>query len=463
MPLNERFYNPGAAATGALFDFLADREVKQRQALVDQAAQDQQAWENQFRTQQQDQAAQTAQANMRLQQEQAASLREQREAAAALNAQKRALGVIGMMQPGAAVDADTAGIVREGGFGSLLQTPGVVAGMPREADAAVADEVDSALLASDPNALRTDPTFRGTPQQMALQQFLADPSVPTSVRQYLAARSAAGDENIPYQLFQQDGGTDVNWQRFEGVRPGSSSPEFFRQHPRTGQIQDMQGNVVMDVQPAPTVSGPEMTAESINMGASYLLQTGKMPPGISARDIETQRRIRNRAAEMDPTRSLSTAELNRRADERFVASVNSPAANQLAMAIDAADDHLTQLETALKAWEPGGVRAWNSARFKAALEGALGPDQQIAASQVDQVFTDFIAAIARVYTGGQAITNDMLALASRNIDRDWSGPAIEKAIETQRETLANRRERFAGLTSRGTEGRTAPSGSAPAS
>src|SRR5262245_6141249 len=106
MPLNDRFYNPGSAATNALLDFLTQREATRRQAFLDDLKR--QEFEQQKRATDQ---------RIELDREQAAGLREQREAAADLNRQKKALGVMTMLEPDATIGAGTADTIREGGFG----------------------------------------------------------------------------------------------------------------------------------------------------------------------------------------------------------------------------------------------------------------------------------------------------------------------------------------------------------
>jgi hypothetical protein len=185
MPQNDTYRNPGAAATGALFDFLRDREARQRQAMLDSLTQSTAARQDEV-----------ARANLDLQREQMEGLREQRLAAADLNRQKKAIGVIGMMQPGAAVDTSTADVIRQGGFGSLIQQ-----GQPTQGAMTVAPEEDPEGIPTydvQPGAT----TFSGTPQQAALQRFMQDPNTPPELRAYMQARLAAGDENLPYQLFQ---------------------------------------------------------------------------------------------------------------------------------------------------------------------------------------------------------------------------------------------------------------------
>ena len=135
-----------------------------------------------------------ARGQLDLQREQLASLQEQRQAAAELSRQKRALGVIGTLTPDANIDPEAADIIRQGGLGSLVrETQGSV---QRDAPSGPADDPRSWIDST------TATTFAGTPQQQALRGFINDPNTTPEQRAYMEARLAAGDENLPYQLFQ---------------------------------------------------------------------------------------------------------------------------------------------------------------------------------------------------------------------------------------------------------------------
>src|SRR5262245_3700567 len=149
MPLNDRFYNPGSAATNALLDFLTQREATKRQAFLDDLKR--QEFEQQKRATDQ---------RIELDREQAAGLREQREAAAELNRQKKALGVMTMLEPDASIGAGTADTIREGGFEDL------VGPYAQNANAAPTGPAD------DPRSYAST-TYKGTPQQRRLRDFIA--------------------------------------------------------------------------------------------------------------------------------------------------------------------------------------------------------------------------------------------------------------------------------------------------
>jgi hypothetical protein len=179
----QSFHSPGAAATNSLFDFLAEREARRRQDMLDEITKSTASRQDEV-----------ARGQLDLQREQLTSLQEQRQAAAELSRQKKALGVIGMLSPDSNVDADTADVIKQGGFGSLI----------REAQSSVQRDTPNGP-ADDPRSW-VDPTsvstFAGTPQQQALRRFIEDPNTTPEQRAFMEARLAAGDENLPYQLFQ---------------------------------------------------------------------------------------------------------------------------------------------------------------------------------------------------------------------------------------------------------------------
>lgn len=105
---------------------------------------------------------------------------------------------MGTLKPKQNIGAQTAEILNEGGFGELVgpyaQIPGV--------------------LASGPNGPADDPrsyvsaTYEGTPQQQSLEEFrqAAANGGPEAQRilAYIEAQQAAGDNSLPYQLFDKE-------------------------------------------------------------------------------------------------------------------------------------------------------------------------------------------------------------------------------------------------------------------
>ena len=153
----QSFNSPGAAATSSLFDFLAEREARKRQDMLDEITKSTASRQDEV-----------ARGQLDVQREQLTSLQEQRQAAADLSRQKKALGVIGMLSPDSTVDADTADVIKQGGFGSLITE--AQSSVQRDMPNGPADDPRSWV---DPTSVST---FAGTPQQQALRSFINDPT-----------------------------------------------------------------------------------------------------------------------------------------------------------------------------------------------------------------------------------------------------------------------------------------------
>jgi hypothetical protein len=177
------YINPGAAAAQSILSMLTERAAQQRQAELDAMNR---ANAEQTRLVQQHQI-EASKAAMAREQEEATSLRSQRDAGTALNNQKLTLGVLDTVSPGAHLDTTLSTRMRRDGLTHLI-------GPYRQSETANGPSDDPRSWVNE--------TFRGTPQQQALQQMLDDPNTPDDVKRYMRARSVAGDENLPYQLFE---------------------------------------------------------------------------------------------------------------------------------------------------------------------------------------------------------------------------------------------------------------------
>lgn len=177
------YVNPGAAAAQSILTMLTERAVQQRQAMLDE---DQRRRDEQTRLVQQQQI-EASKAAVAREQEEATSLRSQRDAATAINNQKLTLGVLDTVAPGASIDSALGARMRRDGLSHLVG--------PFRQSGTVNGPTD------DPRSYVAE-TFRGTPRQQALQQLLDDPETPEDVKRYMRARSVAGDENLPQELFK---------------------------------------------------------------------------------------------------------------------------------------------------------------------------------------------------------------------------------------------------------------------
>lgn len=181
------FYNPGAAATGALFDFLKGREIEKRQAMLDQLAVD----ESRLAGDREGRLREQHAGQMDLQREQLALTRLQRDQQAQTADLDRA-SKVSAQTPIGPVDEGTAAVLKRG-------LPGVVD-----------STLGSTQRQGDPQSVgmttRETPGVlwhKGTAQRQAQEAFMADPTTTEAQRAFLRAREAAGGENLPAQLFQE--------------------------------------------------------------------------------------------------------------------------------------------------------------------------------------------------------------------------------------------------------------------
>ena len=201
MPLNDTYRSGGAAATNALFDFLAEREARRRQDMLDEITKSTASRQDKV-----------ARGQLDLQREQLTSLQEQRQAAADLNRQKKALGVIGMLSPESTVDADTADVIRQGGFGYGLRlfltscanrlrtsTPARSTHAPSIAARQSADDLQEVLMERLENASAGSGFFEhsgATPHRHRPSTALCCPVAPSFPYRSSRGRSVVGRRSV---------------------------------------------------------------------------------------------------------------------------------------------------------------------------------------------------------------------------------------------------------------------------
>jgi hypothetical protein len=225
MPI-DKFVSPGAMATEAIFQALADREARRRQEMLDTITR-QKGDDDHTRAQRENQMAfeQLAiqQQNAALAREQAEGLKAQREAQAEATRQKRALGVIATLNPEQNIDPETAKTIREGGMGALVGEGAVSQGAFLGDD-----ETGVPQYEMKEGAL----SFKGTPQQRAMSRLMQSPAF--GDKPYLKDLIEAGviDDTAIARLLE-----DKTGRLFRVGRNGS----LMVQDPTTGQFRATTG------------------------------------------------------------------------------------------------------------------------------------------------------------------------------------------------------------------------------
>ena len=96
---------------------------------------------------------------------------------------------------------------------------------------------------------------------------------------------------------------------------------------------------------------------------------------------------------------------------------------------------LDLVEDFAKEWDAGQFPALNNIRMKSAMEGALGPEAQRIANNLNSTITDLVSELATVYRGGLSSTDSSIALAAENLKTEWSKEALLSGIQLMRDTL----------------------------
>ena len=192
-----QFVSPGANAHDAIVKFLAEREMANRQRMLDELMEQDRAETRRYRERELSLREQDAQ--------------ERRDAQASARDEKAALTRASAYDIGEIVSPeDVAPIQRTvpGILSAQKTLPGRTLEMPTDPLNASAAKVPGIVM---PVTETGQMTYRGTPEQRQAQlgrdrraAFMADPNVPAAVRSFLQAQDATGDTSLPASLFDED-------------------------------------------------------------------------------------------------------------------------------------------------------------------------------------------------------------------------------------------------------------------
>lgn len=186
-----KFTSPGAAMTEALFDFLTQRETKQRQDMLDEITVDREK-----------RLAESATANTEVARQNAASIAETRKANASLAEEnlktKRVERAAKTYRPGDVLPA--ANDVPE----ELRQKQQTLPGRTLPMTTGVPGVLDAPSVAPQtmPQEATGRETFTGTPAQTAIEALLREPKLTDAQRSAVRLAQATGDFSGLAQLFK---------------------------------------------------------------------------------------------------------------------------------------------------------------------------------------------------------------------------------------------------------------------
>lgn len=146
---------------------------------------------------------------------------------------------------------------------------------------------------------------------------------------------------------------------------------------------------------------------------------------------------------------LSHASEDWTATQKYLATLNGPQQIRLRQAVSFAAESLTLVDQLNAQWTRSNFPALNKAQLAAAKSGALGPEAQKIATQLDSQISDLVSELATVYKGGNSSTDDSLALAAKQLSADWSAAQLTAAVQLVRKNLSIRQN---SITSTGVGG-----------
>ena len=132
---------------------------------------------------------------------------------------------------------------------------------------------------------------------------------------------------------------------------------------------------------------------------------------------------------------LARAETDWKATQRHITTLNGPQQLRMQQAIDNAYHSLDVIEDLAKQWAGGRFPVLNKGRLAAAKQGALGPQAQQIATQLDAQIADVTSELGNVYMGGNTPTDHSLSLAAKNLQSNWSFQQLVSAINLSRKNL----------------------------
>lgn len=135
---------------------------------------------------------------------------------------------------------------------------------------------------------------------------------------------------------------------------------------------------------------------------------------------------------------LATAMTDWAATQKHFSTLNGAQQTRLRQAADTAMHSLDVIEDLANQWQGGKFPILNKAQLKLAKNGALGPEAQSIATQLEAQISDVTSELANVYMGGNSPTDHALTLAAKNLSADWTQKQLTDALKLSRTNLGIR-------------------------
>jgi hypothetical protein len=150
--------------------------------------------------------------------------------------------------------------------------------------------------------------------------------------------------------------------------------------------------------------------------------------------------------------NLTDAMTDWSAAQRHFLTLNGTQQVRMRQAVDNASHSLDIIEELTKQWQGGKFPILNRAQLTAAKNGALGPQAQTIATQLETEIADVTSELGNVYMGGNSPTDHSLTLAAKNLSANWSQNQLLDAITLARRNLTIRNNSIKNTAAMGVSG-----------
>jgi hypothetical protein len=199
-----------------------------------------------------------------------------------------------------------------------------------------------------------------------------------------------------------------------------------------------------------------MMAQTDPKGIADAVMRGDLPPDISQYGRQVQGAVASELAARGY--HLSTAQLDWKATQKHIASLNSTQQLRLNQAIGQLPDLLDSVDALASQWKAGRFPILNRANLAAAKGGAYGKDAASIATQLDAQIADVTGDLGAVYMGGNSPTDHSLDLAGKALRSDWDEKVLHDMVALARKNVVTRRN---SINSTGVSGASANNPYAP--
>jgi len=160
--------------------------------------------------------------------------------------------------------------------------------------------------------------------------------------------------------------------------------------------------------------------------------SGRQPPtlqGFYGNTLKVRAELERRGYD------FTTANLDYTSTQQHWKTLNGAQQTRMRQAVDNASHSLDVIDELAAEWKGGRFPVLNRGRLAAARNGALGPEAQRIATQLEAQIADVTSELANVYMGGNSPTDHAMALAAKNLQANWSEPQLKALIQQQRRNL----------------------------